>query len=221
MKKIRCYLLTLLTLITVMFCFSVPVLANNSAKGKNTTAEYSMILTNLDTGEMVELSQDDLNIQISTEKDANGNIKKSITADVAVPSTSSNDANSNLISPYAVVTDGGVTTRLTFNLNYTQSGSLYKITSANGKFELLDSAFTISGRMVRLANYQYNETQYIRTYYPGNTFSYPGYSNWVNINYGPAVVAGYAKCNITRSSSTWELRLNQYIATNVPDMSFF
>ena len=110
------------------------------------------------------------------------------------------------IQPYKEVTDGGVTTRIRFDMNYTQSGYLYKLNSVSGAYEQIDNAFTISNRLVKFTTQQ-NFTSDIKTYnVQSNTFSYPGQGIWVDTkNSAQYQIAGYAKCTISRGSSSWEL----------------
>ena len=101
------------------------------------------------------------------------------------------------------VTDAGCTTRVTLNLDYTNSGNLYKITKISGSFTRLDYGFTISNKMVRVANLDNGESgsDVIKTFYPsGSTFKYSGFESFVNYNKPPMIVGGYAKCDVKRTS---------------------
>lgn len=168
-------------------------------KVQNETPTTIITLTNLETGEVYSIEQE--NIDIVTTLNEDGSVCEQLVADVAVPVEQEDG-----IAPYASVTDGGVTTRINFTINYIQSGNLYRITGVTGSFERLDTAFTISNRFVRYANYHDNESGYIKDYTPtGNSFSYPGFSNWVDTTRIQYIVGGYAKCNISRGGSSWEL----------------
>lgn len=166
----------------------------------------TVTLTNLETGESYEVDMENAEVVTTVCKD--GSVTERVVVDVDIP-----EETQNGIAPCASVTDGGATTRITLNINYSQSGKLYRITSVTGNFERLDTAFTISNRHIRYANYQDNQSSgHIKDYrITGNSFSYPGFSNWVDSTAIQYIVGGYAECDITRSSSSWNLRCRHII----------
>ncbi|HCI17329.1 MAG TPA: hypothetical protein DFH32_01775 [Lachnospiraceae bacterium] len=177
------------------------------------TPQYTLSVTNKETNEVINIAQDC--IETREEHMLLGDTQMILSANISIPNEKGNMTRNT-------ITDGGVTTRVTFNINYSKSGNLYKITGYSGKFEQLDKSFTISNRKVLVANFQNNETKkYIREHIPGNTFSYSGFSNWVDITYPNSLVAGYAKCDVSRQASSWELRLNYRIAANVIDIGYW
>lgn len=198
MKK-KIFAVVLMLLLVFGNCMSV------SAAGVPDTQEpvegvTTVTLTNLETGESYEVDMQDAKVVTTVCED--GSVFEQVVVEVDIPGETQSE-----IAPRASVTDGGSTTRITLNINYTKSGNLYRITGVTGQFERLDTAFTISNRHVRYANYHDNQSSGgIKDYKPtGNTFSYPGFSNWVDSTSIQYIVGGYAECDITRSSSTWNL----------------
>jgi hypothetical protein len=176
--------------------------------GETAVDSEAIIVTNLTTGVSYRLT--DYSVETMTLE--SGDISKTVTAEI------------NLESPEtrSVVTDAGVTVRITCITTATKSGDKYRMTNFDAKYELLDSAFTISNRYVMTANYGATEVQldtvndYIWEYYPStNNFS-KSYSNlpWVNSVGGPSYVGGYAECDISRSSSSWHLQCRDYVVEN-------
>lgn len=124
--------------------------------------------------------------------------------------------DSSEISPQASVTDGGVTTRINFQVKYIQSGTHYRLTGVSGSYEQLDSSFTISNRHVKyICQTSYKLGTMEEKDISSNTFSFPGCSHWIETEYGGQWwLGGYAMCKISRGSSSWELKAVEDIITN-------
>lgn len=204
-KKIR---ILILAALAMLIGGRVQVLAceNNNILE---TPQYTLSVTNKETNEVINIAQDC--IETREEHMLLGDTQMTLSANISIPNEKGNMTRNT-------ITDGGVTTRVTFNINYSKSGNLYKITGYSGKFEQLDKSFTISNRKVMVANFQNYEIHNIHNRTPGNNFSYSGFSNWVDITYPNSLVAGYARCDVSRQGTSWELRLNYRIASNEVDI---
>lgn len=176
---------------------------NNSVQvnaANNMSMENTFLVTNNETGETYEVPVIEKETMI---KETDNQIIVTKVAEIFIP-----EKDETGIQPANVVTDGGVTTRITFNMAYTKSGDLYRLDGVSGKYELLDSNFTISNRKVMYISQEDYSSNSTWTKYPtSNTFSYPGSSRWIDsknsIQYW---IGGYAECTISRGSSSWNLR---------------
>ena len=181
--------------------------ATKSLENQAGVGFVTVTITDLNTGETLTLSEEDLQIDQTMTENDNGIKTETVIANISLPSSD--------ISPQSSVTDGGCTTRIELNIDYEQSGTLYRMKTASGSFTVLDNAFTHSNRMVKLANYDWAQTSYIETYYPSSSsFSYSPFTNWIDSNYPPAVLAGYAKCTVSRGGSSWEVKCEHTIISN-------
>lgn len=117
------------------------------------------------------------------------------------------------IQPRAVVTDGGVTTRIRLDMIYTQSGTRYRLDRVEGAFEQLDKAFTISDRIVKyIAEEDHSGEPKTYSVQSNTSFSFPGHGTWIETNGTVQYwIYGYAKCKISRGGSSWELRCDNTI----------
>ena len=132
------------------------------------------------------------------------------TVDIYIPNDTSN------ISPAVEVTDGSVTARIQFSVGYTQMGKKYKLTGVTGKYQLLDSTFTLSDRLVKFTCQSNFGEGHVWTKTPtSNSFSYSGYDHWIDTGNDIAWwLGGYALCTISRGPNSWELRATEDIIKN-------
>lgn len=173
----------------------------NAGQANNTNSKVVVTVRNLNTGEVSVLEpSDDIDITSTVNEDGSNSIKAS--AEVQIPS------DGEQIVPYGSATDLGMTARVTFDLDYVISGTKYKITRIWGSFENLDPSFTLSNKLVKVANYDYAQSEYIFTRSnPSNTFNYTNpFSNWADTNWPPVWVGGYARCYTSRGSTSYEVR---------------
>lgn len=183
----------------IIFCVS----CFTSFAAESEPNNSQITITNLNTGETEAVSD----VDIKTEYGENGEITKTIEAEIQLDTPKTRSS----------VTDAGKCVRITFVVNAENSGSLYRMTGFNAKYELLDPAFTISSRYIQVTNKDFygemNPDAYIYKYYPtGNSYSKTFSNlNWVDSNLSPCMVGGYAQCNISRGGSSWLLRCTDWV----------
>lgn len=165
--------------------------------------EDSIVISNK-SGENWEIK--DQNVSI-TEK--NGEIIKTITTEIKL---NDNKARSS-------ITDSGATVRITFVVSAQNSGKNYRMTGFKATYTVLDKAFSISSRHIKVCNYggsdALNSSKYIYDYKPTTNTYNKSFSNlkWVNSN-KPGLVGGYAECNISRGGSSWNLKCYDWVVYN-------
>lgn len=200
-KKMNKNWATVLGLVLVMVWMNSAMKVNAAnSMGMESVKEDVCLVINNETGETYEAPVIEKETMVN---EAGDQLIITKVAEIFIPE----DGESG-IQPAGVVTDGGVTTRITFNMAYTKSGDLYRLDGVSGKYELLDSNFTISNRKVMYTSQENYSSNSVWTKYPtSNTFSYPGSSRWIDsknsIQYW---IGGYAECTISRGSSSWNLR---------------
>lgn len=198
MKK----MISLILILTMLFANSINIYAAETGETECETAE--IYLVNKENGQIIEvpITQTKRKVEQCGEQ-----MKVSSVVEFVFPT-----GEESGIQPNNVVTDGGVTTRIRFNMLYTQSGSRYRLDEVNGAYEQIDKAFTISNRIVKFTSQQdfkgdtatYNESS--------NTFSHPGQRIWIDkSNSIQHWIAGYAMCTISRGGSSWDLYCRETI----------
>lgn len=166
-------------------------------------------LVNKTDGEVIEVPI--TNESRTVERDGD-QIKVTSTVDFTFP-----DGLEDGIQPNNVVTDGGVTTRISFEMRYTQSGTRYRLDEVKGLYEQLDKAFTMSDRVVTYISQQNFNKEPITKNPDRNDFSYKGDGSWVETyNVAQYQIAGYAKCTISRGGSSWELWCRETVIEQNP-----
>ncbi len=169
--------------------------------------ERVMYLTNNQTGETCEV----LAKETTTVKQTGNRYTVTKVAELYIPEDSS------AIVPYTSITDAGATTRIHLNVDYTQSGKRYRLNGVSGRFEQLDTAFTISGRHVMYTCQSNIVDGHVWNKYPtSNSFSYSRCDHWVdtgaNIEWW---IGAYAECTISRGGSSWTLKATEDVIRNV------
>ncbi|MCM1223412.1 MAG: hypothetical protein NC548_54085 [Lachnospiraceae bacterium] len=194
-------------IVVMLFSGSVNSYAAEMERAENeTTTAY---LVNKEKGEIIEVPivQKDKKVEQNGEQ-----VKVSSMVEIAFPQSENSD-----VQPNNVVTDGGVTTRIRFNMVYTHSGTRYRLDEVNGAYEQIDKAFTLSNRVVKFTSQQdfkgdvatYNETS--------NNFSHPGQKTWIETkDTAQYWIAGYAKCTISRGGSSWDLYCRETVIEQTP-----
>lgn len=198
MQKSNKHIISLILCMIICINFNIPVLANENQKNTSDGIEWINI-TNLNTGETFIL--DSSIMKSTTAISNNGDIEKKIVANISIPQSSTRNS----------VTDAGVTVKITLDLDYITSGTQYKLKTVKGSFKVLDNAFSISDRHVKIGNFDNSCRDNIFDKYPGVTFSYTLNDRWIDSSYWPAIVGAYAECTMSRSSNSWSVR-----CTNIP-----
>ena len=193
MKKIISFILSALLCLNI----TIPTFAKESSE--NNSKIECISITNLEAGESFVL--DSNMIKSNTTISDTGDIEKEIVAEISIPQAAARNS----------VTDAGVTVKITLNLDYITSGTQYKLKTVSGSFEVLDNAFSISNRHVKIGNFDNSCLDNIYDKYPGSTFSYTFNDRWVDSSYWPTIVGAYAECTMSRSTSSWSVR-----CTNIP-----
>lgn len=202
-KKITSLILAL----TLCFNFSTSVFAMEEPETKSLTISY-ITITNNDTGESYSIENENIDTQTIYNED--GSINKTISADIVIPNPKTRIS----------ATDVGLTGRVNLNITYQQSGDLYKLTRVYGSFELLDSAFTMTNKIVKIGNFDGSDTSKVYEYNVGNSFSY-SFNRWVDSSYVPSIVGAYAQCTMSRSGSgSWNIRANEFAVYKDLGISF-
>ncbi len=187
--------------IVLIFGSSMTVSASQESN-----TEETMYLIDSKTGEICEglVKEETVISQIDNEYTV------SKTVDIYIPNETSE------ISPCVIVTDGSVTARIELSVKYTQMGKKYKLTGVNGKFQLLDSTFTLSNRLVKFTCQSDVGKGHIWTVNPtSNSFSYSGCDHWIDTgNDMEWWLGAYASCTVSRGASSWELRATEDITKN-------
>lgn len=194
--------LVILLLVTLILGNTITVEAANIS-----CTEKVMYLTNDQTGKSHEV----LVKETISEKQIGNHHSITKISEVYIPEEFSG------IVPYTSITDGGLTTRIYLNVDYTQSGKKYRLNGVSGRFEQLDTAFTISGRHVMYtcqSNF-FNGGTWDK-YPSSNTFSYSGCDHWMEIGADIAWwIGAYAECTISRGNSSWTLKAVEDVIKNM------
>lgn len=168
-----------------------------------TEQEDNIVISNK-SGENWEIKEQ--NVSIIEE---NGEITKTITTEIKL---NDNKARSS-------ITDAGATVRITFVVSAQNSGKDYRMTGFKATYTVLDKAFSISSRHIRVYNFGgsdiLNSKKYTYNYNPTKNTYNKSFSNlkWVNSS-EPGLVGGYAECNISRGGSSWNLQCFDWIVYN-------
>lgn len=189
-------IISLVLIFAMLFAESVNLYAAEANEAEKVMATAYLI--NKENGQIIEVPI----VQTDRKVEQNGEqVKVSSMAELVFPISEESG-----IQPNNVVTDGGVTTRIRFNMIYTQSGGMYRLDEVNGAYEQLDKAFTISNRVVKFISQQDYKGD-VKTYNESsNNFSHPGHKTWIDTNNTIQYwIAGYAKCTISRGGSSWDL----------------
>lgn len=180
-----------------------------NANAETETRELNnIVIINNDTGETYTIDSDSADSHVVVNED--GSIDKTIIADITIPQPKTRNS----------VTDAGQTVRVTVDVSYQSSGSMYKMTSVTGSFTVLDSSFSISNRMVKIGNYDNSDWSRVYTYYPGGSFAYY-FNYWVDSAYVPCIVGAYVQCTMSRGGSSWSVRCNNFPVYNDAGFGFF
>lgn len=203
MKKVSKLVSSMLVIAILISALSVPAIA-----AEIPSANEEIKVVNLETGDILDV--DGYSVEIKEQ--GNNSVIKTVTADISLKTPKTRSS----------VTDTGVTVRITCTTSATQSGNNWRITRFDARYELLDPAFSISNRHIKVANYGTEQVQqntvnnYIYDYYPtANTFS-KSYSNmpWIGSIGAPAYIGGYAECQISRGGSSWSLQCRDFVIEN-------
>lgn len=210
-KKNRKGIVLLMTLVMLFTNFNVYA---ESDMTEQVSDNYTITLVNDQTGKIFEITPDVISNE--TEKNARtGETKQQLVVEMPIPGE---NITNGAISPRMSVMDGSCTVKITLNVNYTQSGTKYKMTSATGSFKRIDPGFAITNKKVLTINMQDFNSAPKEYTVNGTNFSYGKYSNWVDAKCAVCHIEAHARCKISRGSSSFTLSCNNVVLRQGVDL---